>query len=318
MNKLAIGLILSLSWCLGCEPAGETVVPEVLLEHDGSWHDLQWLDNGEILAVGGDSWYRGDVARSGDLGVSWRVDSVTDKALYGLAVRGAERIAAGIDGQLMQEQNGGGWSKKRLPYWRILLDVKIHSEEDYLVAVGGKRFKNGVIQVMTLPDFEVVFYDTLENGLEAVHQVSDDRWVAAGYGRVLTSEDGGLSWDEQVPAEAYFTALYFETSGRGWMASQYGGLWRSEDGGRHWTELRAPRTTFSSREFRALTRDEEGVLWLAGDQGTLAYSRNEGKDLHFLMIKGEPDIRALAVKDQYIFLATRSGELLRLPYPEGL
>lgn len=318
MNWISIGLMLVLIWCVGCEPSGETVEPEVVLEHDGAWHDLYWTDNDEIIAVGGQSWYRGDVAWSDDGGASWRVDSVTSKAMYGVAVRGSDRIAVGIDGQLMQGENGIEWRKWRVPYWRVLLDVGLHPEEDYFIAVGGKRFKNGVIQVVSLPDFKVVLYDTLENGLEAVHHVAGDRWVAAGYGRVLTSEDGGLHWQQQIPAQAYFTTLYFESSGKGWMASQYGGLWRSDNGGQQWIELRAPKTTFSTRGFRDLTRDEEGVLWLAGDQGTLAYSKNEGKDLHFLMIKGEPDIRALVVKNNQILLATRSGELLRLPYPEDL
>ncbi len=301
-----------------CGPDLLDVEVRRVLEHEGAWHDILLEADGTGYAVGGDTWERGDVAQTDDFGASWTVQTVTNKAIHGLDISGVRKITVGIDGQLMQCEGDNSWGKIRLPFWRILLDVAIHPRSDYAVAVGGKRFKNGVLQTVRMTDFAVLHYDTIENGLETVVHVEGDRWLAAGFGVVMSSDDGGAQWTASYPADAYFTSLYMENADRGWLASQFGGLWRTSDGGYHWSELRAPKTTLSSVGFRDMTLDEEGVLWLAGDQGTLAYSTDAGESLQFMKLPKDADIRALAVVARHILLATRSGEILSISYPEEL
>jgi len=301
-----------------CGPDLLEVEVRSVLEHDGAWHDIVLNSDGTAYAVGGDTWERGDIAHSDDFGASWTVQTVTNKAIHGLDISGARMVTVGIDGQFMRYQGDNNWDLIRLQFWRILLDLASHPTADYAVAVGGKRFKNGVLQTIRLTDFAVLHYDTIENGLETVVHVEDDRWLAAGFGVLMSSDDGGAHWSASYPAEAYFTSLYMENAQRGWLASQYGGLWRTNDGGHSWKELRAPKTSFSSLGFRDMTLDAEGVLWLAGDQGTLAYSTDKGKTLQRLDIPDHYDIRALSVAERHVLLATRTGEILSVTYPEEL
>ena len=301
-----------------CGPELLDVEVRRVLDHEGAWHDIALKPDGTGYAVGGDAWQRGDVAETLDYGESWTVKEVTDKAIYGLDDQGTQKVAAGIDGQLLKCNGGNNWSKLRTPFWNILLDVACHPTADYGIAVGGQRFKNGVLQTVRTTDFEVLHFDTLENGLETVVHVAVDRWLAAGFGVLMRTEDGGANWTASYPADAYFTSLCMEDDQRGWLASQYGGLWRTSDGGESWKELQKPKTTFSSSGFRDLCLDEAGVLWLAGDRGTLAYSTDAGKTLQYLDIPEDADIRALSVAERHILLATRSGEILSVSYPEEL
>jgi photosystem II stability/assembly factor-like uncharacterized protein len=301
-----------------CGPELLEVEVRRVLEHDGAWHDISVEADGTGYAVGGDTWERGNVARTSDYGESWVVQTITNKGMYGLDVTGNLKLAVGIDGQIMYCTGQETWSKRRTPYWRVLFDLDCHPAADYAIAVGGQRFKNGVLQTMRTTDFAVLHYDTIENGLETVAHVTGDRWLAAGFGVLMSSDDGGEQWSASYPADAYFTSLCMENEQRGWLASQYGGLWHTSDGGKSWHERQRPKTTFSSGGFRDLCLDEEGVLWLAGDQGTLAYSIDAGKTLQYLDVPDHYDIRALSVAERHILLATRSGEILTVSYPEEL
>lgn len=319
MDKLLyVGVMLLALALVQCGPDLAEVEVRRVLEHEGAWHDISVEADGTGYAVGGDAWERGDVARTSDYGESWVVQTITNKGMYGLDVAGNLKLAVGIDGQIMYCTGQETWSKRRTPYWRVLLDLDCHPSAAYAIAVGGQRFKNGVLQTMRTTDFAVSHYDTIENGLETVAHVSGDRWLAAGFGVLMHTEDGGANWTTSYPAEAYFTSLCMEDAQAGWLASQYGGLWRTSDGGERWKELQKPKTTFSSGGFRDLDLDEEGVLWLAGDRGTLAYSIDAGKTLQYLDIPDHYDIRALAAAKRHVFLATRSGEILCVPYPEEL
>jgi len=301
-----------------CGPEVLDVELRRVLEHDGSWHDISLMADGVGYAIGGDTWQRGDLAMTNDFGESWTVQSITDKGMYGLDISGTEKLAVGIDGQILSSGNGGDWRKWRTPFWNILLDLDVHPTAKYAVAVGGQRFKKGVIKTFRTNDFSVIHFDTLDKGLATVIHLGDDLWIAAGFGVVLRTENGGADWDINYPKEAYFTCLYVGDGDFVWMGSQYGGLWRSDDEGKTWSEMRKAQTAFSSISFRDITQDDQGVLWLAGDRGTLAYSTNDGEDLNYLKIPEAYDIRALSIVERHIILATRSGEILSVTYPEEL
>lgn len=319
MDRLIyVGVLLAALALMQCGPDLLEVEVRRVLEHEGAWHDIWLGPDGTGYAVGGDAWERGDVAQTDDFGASWTVQTVTNKAIYGLDISGNRKMTVGIDGQFLQCRGDDIWDKIRLPYWNILLDLDCHPTSDYAVAVGGQRFKHGTLQTVRTTDFAVLNFDTLENGLETVVHVAGDRWLAAGFGVLMSSDDGGAQWTASYPADAYFTSLYMENADRGWLASQYGGLWRTSDGGRSWNELRAPKTTFSSGGFRDITLDEEGVLWLAGDRGTLAYSTDAGESLQFVQLSKDVDIRALTVSERHILLAVRTGKILSVTYPEEL
>lgn len=301
-----------------CGPNLQEVEIKTVLEHDGAWHDIMLKADGSGYAVGGDTWRRGDVARTNDYGDNWTVQTITDKGMYGLDISGDNKVAVGIDGQIMVCDEQDEWKKWRTPFWEILLDLKVHPTASYAIAVGGQRFKKGVIKSVRTTDFSVLHFDTLDKGLETVIHLEGDRWLAAGFGVVLHTQNGGADWDISYPDEAHFTSLHQGEDGTIWMGSQYGGLWRSNDNGRSWLKLHSVQTAFSARQFRDITQDEEGVLWLGGDRGTLAYSINAGADLNYLKISDEYDIRAISVVAQHIFMATQSGEIISVRYPEGL
>ena len=52
---------------------------------------------------------------------------------------------------------------------------------------------------------------------------------------LLSTVNGGDSWDKEFFADEFFGSLYFSDSAEGWMGSREGGIERTTDGGKHWS-----------------------------------------------------------------------------------
>lgn len=72
-------------------------------------------------------------------------------------------------------------------------------------------------------------------------QVIDGRIVVVGErGHILTSDDHGVSWQQQLaPTRATLTSVFFSDPGNGWAAGHDGVILQTRDGGRRWQQVYA-------------------------------------------------------------------------------
>ncbi len=72
-------------------------------------------------------------------------------------------------------------------------------------------------------------------------QVIGDRIIVVGErGHILTSEDHGVSWQQQeVPTRANLTSVFFVDPANGWAAGHDSVILQTSDGGRHWQQVYA-------------------------------------------------------------------------------
>jgi photosystem II stability/assembly factor-like uncharacterized protein len=72
-------------------------------------------------------------------------------------------------------------------------------------------------------------------------QVISDRIIVVGErGHILTSEDHGVSWQQQqAPTRATLTSVFFIDPANGWAAGHDSVILQTRDGGRHWQEVYA-------------------------------------------------------------------------------
>jgi photosystem II stability/assembly factor-like uncharacterized protein len=72
-------------------------------------------------------------------------------------------------------------------------------------------------------------------------QIISDRIIVVGErGHILTSEDHGVSWQQQqVPTRATLTSVFFIDPTNGWAAGHDSVILQTRDGGRHWQEIYA-------------------------------------------------------------------------------
>jgi photosystem II stability/assembly factor-like uncharacterized protein len=134
--------------------------------------------------------------------------------------------------------------------------------------------------------------------------------VVGERGHILTSEDQGVSWQQQpVPTRATLTSVFFVDPANGWAAGHDGIVLRTRDGGRHWQKVYAD------------TEDERPILdlWFRDPDHGLAVKEDGSNPDDALAEEPEEESWGIdfhlnqiaATASGRIFIAAEAGNLYR-------
>ncbi len=304
-------LIIGLTAFLSCKKEKISLSWDNL--NSGTSHNLTAVhfthaDTG--YAVGGDTWYLGIMLHTYDGGNNWQVDSIANKQFFGIDFLpdGTGHIV-GIDGYLF-EQKPDNWQFHRLPRWNILRGVDFY-EAQRGVVVGGEAFSIGVI--MTLGDnYATVATDTLDNQLESV-TYSDEKTIhAVGYGLILRSTDGGLTWAPSETTGDYFREVQFVNSRTGYIIGYNGTLLKTTDAGESWDRLRGgDQITVSDKPFLAMHFVDADRGYICGEGGLLWQTTNGGEDWAIVKDLPNVDFYDVFVIEDTGYLVGENGQIVR-------
>ncbi|MEQ1439622.1 YCF48-related protein [Fontimonas sp. SYSU GA230001] len=177
--------------------------------------------------------------------------------------------------------DGGAPSVKSLPSEilprtpkSLLLDIVNTGAR--LIAVGDR----GAVIVSNDGQDWVQVQTPTRSALTAVDFPDPDHGWAVGHDAViLHTADGGRTWALQHFApelEKPLLDVLFLDASRGFAVGAYGLMYQTDDGGQTWNEVDSPIRA-GELHFNAITRLNDGTLFIAGEQGTLAMSADEGR-----------------------------------------
>ncbi len=102
-------------------------------------------------------------------------------------------------------------------------------------------------------------------------------WAVGHDGVILATTDGGQTWhrqDDGKNPETIFLDIRFLDANRGFVIGAYGKYLTTVNGGLTWT---AAQPTADEVHYNRLSVGDDGYLYLAGEGGTLLFSRDTGK-----------------------------------------
>lgn len=243
--------------------------------------------------VGGENWIQGYYLSTDDAGETWAVDSLTNKRLFALQfLADGYGISVGIDGYLFRKDTPqDDWNFLRLPYWDILRDVA-YIDRTEGIAVGGAGYSRGVI--LQIKNNTVVKRDTFNNELAAVHYSDPLTVHVMGYGIVLRSTDGGLTWERSGVNGDFYRAIHFPSATIGYAVGSAGTILKTTDAGLNWKKLRdGSKARVSNVPFRDLYFVDTERGYLVGENGTFWRTTNGGGDWE--TVKGFPEVDLLGI-----------------------
>lgn len=119
--------------------------------------------------------------------------------------------------------------------------------------------------------------------LTAVYFVDSQQGWAVGHDQViLGTTDGGLSWHRLHSAPAQNQAppplmdVWFRDAQQGWAVGAFGSFLGTRDGGQTWQNIAERLPNPYELHLNAITGDELGNLYIAGEQGSVFVSHDLG------------------------------------------
>ena len=192
---------------------------------------------GSLWAVGG----HGLILRSDDDGGDWeRIASPGDFAALGMAIHDGRPVLVGQAGKAFQlSSDGGNWEPLDSGTEERLLNIATLSDSSQL-AVGAfgtivRRSAGSESFERISVDWDAIVEDGFEPHLYDVMQTKAGTiLVAAEFGMVLRSLNGGLTWSVQNTNDSSVFALHQGASGRLVGVGQAGYIISSQDDGVSW------------------------------------------------------------------------------------
>jgi photosystem II stability/assembly factor-like uncharacterized protein len=274
--------------------------------------DIRFLNTQEGFIVGGSTWFEGIYLSTDNGGNTWTTEVLGEKQLFGLDFNNnGNTYTVGIDGQLfVQKRDASEWVFYQTPRFDILRDVAFNSDNTG-VLVGGVAFNKGTIMLVD-SSMSVTRVDTLGFQLNAVCYSEKQVVHTVGYGIILRSNDGGLTWQESETTGDHFTAISFPNANVGYIAGANGTILKSTDAGLSWKKIRnGDAITVSDKAFRDIYFLDEDYGYIIGEGG-LCWRTEDGGD-NWIIIDGFPDIdfNAISIIDGFGFIVGDEGRIIR-------
>lgn len=276
-NYLAIlGLV-----CLwSCEKSTVTpekfVIRKIAPEHI-TLYDIAVGANGEIIAVGGDSWHQGLVVEREETDSDWRIKEMGNKAILNITYDSIKNrlVAAGIDGNIFIRENSQNWQFSRTTNWDVIHSIKPYN--DRYVGVGGGGFGYGNFFYFDLKTNEVSA-QSFPRELRDIHVFNDGQMIACGFSDILKCNGAPeFNWQYLQQNGNYFSSLSFSNDSLGFVSSFNGKLFKTTDRGENWSELKTIGDINRSRESFNDVFSLSPYLIVVGDGGLVRLSKDDGK-----------------------------------------
>ncbi len=269
-------------------------------------YDLDITPDGRLTAVGGYVWTRGICVSGTATSDIMQVDSISNKGLFSLLRDSQGRLlTTGADGYLFTGSPGDPrWQFHRLSHWDILHNI-ISTENGYLTS-GGKSYGRGYTYLLNRDlVIDTALYFDFE--ISDVKRVSDRRYIAAGWGNVMLSDDNGHTWKILPYDGDFFASIHFMDSTTGWIIGYNGTMLQTTDGGQTWHKPDIKIGGNGTNSFRKITGTDTRELIITGNLGRLWRSDDAGKTWQQYKLPTDEDIYDAVIHNGKYYVSGTGG-----------
>lgn len=232
--------------------------------------------NGNILVVGGNVWNNSFAIRSNDEGLSWTQFDLQGRGLFALSTEVTDHVyACGIDKKIYSLDT----SEHSIVNFNEYLAFKAIDlyDSSNIMLVGGESIGLGYIYKANLSKPSIELSLGIPREMNVIHCIDSLHWIAAGFGIVLRTDNGGIQWDTLPVYGEHFLDICFIDQSKGYLCGIGGSIYKTLDGGLNWKTIRNAKSFFVSDQpfrcicfkdaFHGLVAGESGIVWRTEDGG---------------------------------------------------
>jgi photosystem II stability/assembly factor-like uncharacterized protein len=244
-------------------------------------------------------------------GASWqRIEAPIAKEVYSLFSNKADSLLAiAFDGKLLYSSDrGSSWAFQQLWYQPYKFMNQLPNGRLFLA--GGVSFSLGYSTITSVggpSDPET----TWPFELNALQMATNSEGYMVGYGVVLKTKDGGISWQECDLANENFSAVTIDSAGKVLVCGFEGSIFLLSRGDGAWRKTRNGND-ISQKKYHLLD-----ICWLdnrraltCGESGTILYSDDEGEHWSQIECSSERTMRKISIRSSKETLVCADGGYL--------
>ncbi len=241
---------------------------------------VQFINDSVCIAVGGERFLTAEMVSSYDGGTTWTKTSHPDagKGLYGMTVSGNTVHACGVDGKLMTSKDAGKtWGLHQMNYWRFFNSMAVaDAGQRIMVATDGQN--SGTIFRID-STYNIIDTAYFKFGLNDIAMATPATGYLTGFGAVLKTTDGGVTWNYLDVKNDNFMAVHSLNEQELWVVGYRGTILHTTDGGANWDKLRNGNQLVQKNYLmlNVLFKDASHG-WICGEEGLLLQTTNGGQD----------------------------------------
>lgn len=194
----------------------------------------------------------------------------------------------------------------------LLLDISRLPASERLVAVGdrghilysddsGENWTQA--RVPTIQMLTAVTFPSARIGFAAGHD-----------NLILKTEDAGVNWHkvyQDIAQESPLLDIWFKDESYGIAVGAYGTVLRTRDGGKGWSDIRDQIENEEEFHFNAISSDNSGNVYLAGEAGILYRSTNAGHTWETLASPYEGSLFGVSASADEVLIHGLRGNVFR-------
>lgn len=149
------------------------------------------------------------------------------------ARNGQQMVVVGEAGTVLVSRDEGlSWKRQELPGRPALIDLALCADGRF-VALDTKR--SVWLSDQNAKDWQAHPVETMEAVMALTCDDQNRIWVVAGFSTILSSADGGVSWNEEsFGDDAQLTSVQFLDHSTAYITGEFGMVLKSSDGGASW------------------------------------------------------------------------------------
>lgn len=266
--------------------------------------------------VGGDRFYKATILMTADCGNTWTLRNIDEagKGVYGIAPKyNGDIYVIGFDGKLIWTgDNGKNWTFRQMNSWQPYKDLAFIEPETGII-IGGISFNYGVMAYINDKN-DIYRYDTFAYELNDIEMANNRTGYVCGYGIMMKTDDGAVTWKLQDVNNDNFTAMYMLNEQELWMCGYNGSICHTANGGNTWEKLRNGNDIKKTR-YRLLDIVFKDRLngWAVGENGTVIHTTDGGHSWDLYEKFTDVALRSIAIApDGNLIIAGDGGTLYKL------
>lgn len=261
--------------------------------------------------VGGNIWFEDIYLQTTDAGKNWSTNTLQGKEILEMKFNENNNgFAVGLGGNFyFKNTPSSNWQYHNLFFpHETFRDVSFWEKENGIIVTGG-AFKDGKI-IKVDNEFKSELVDSFEQELATVFHSDENVIHIGGYGIMLRSTDGGLTWKNKGIIGDLFRDIHFPNSQVGYAIGFSGSIIKTTDAGENWKFIRnGDNLSTSNKPFQSVFFVDEKNGFIVGDKGLFWRTKNGGEDWEVIDDFPSVDLNDIFIINNVGYIVGKDGRI---------